>query len=43
MDRRQHNLNDMKRRDTMRNYLVKVMTWCGLGLVLVVAGCGSNY
>ena len=43
MDRRRHNLNDMKRRDTMRTYLVKVMTWGGLGLVLVAAGCGSNY
>jgi hypothetical protein len=27
----------------MRNYLVTAMTWCGLGLVLVATGCGSNY
>ena len=27
----------------MHNYLVTVMTWCGLGLALVAAGCGSSY
>ena len=27
----------------MHNYLVTVMTWCGLGLALVAAGCSSYY
>jgi len=27
----------------MRNHLVTVMMWCGLGLVFVAAGCSSYY